>query len=292
MSQTEDTSKKFSKREWFHLIITLSIIQAGVWYISFQYASNASALGYISFAGTLISIILAILAIGYTYGESQQQKNSSATLANQLDSLVKIKDKLESQAGALEDIKLLKVVINEFSTKIESHFKETQLQVNTVNQSINLIAKNFSNPVQKTITINDFFLNAKNYENLYHHLVYLVVAIHINNEIYSPYISNYRFLEILDELQYEKYSFSLGITTQSLMGGCIIANNSMIFSGQYNFHTKFLDQNFINFIKYIIEKIQKNNFQGNESQELFMNLTNKVAELSIIKSNIQPAETA
>ena len=136
MGQIPNTSTwtKFSTREWIHLIITLSIAQAFVWFISLQYANNTSALGYVSFAGTLISIILAVLAIGYTYGESQQQKNSSSTLASQLESLVKIKDKLEIQADALNDIKGLQESLRNFSEKVDIHFNETKQAIGKIDQ--------------------------------------------------------------------------------------------------------------------------------------------------------------
>lgn len=117
---------KFTKREWIHLIITLSIIQAFIWWVSFQFAGNSSALGYVSFAGTLISIILAVLAIGYTYGESHQQKNSSTTLANQIESLVAIKDKLEIQAEALNNINVLKTSLDEFSKNVYGQLESSK----------------------------------------------------------------------------------------------------------------------------------------------------------------------
>lgn len=143
MSQELGTSTptKFSKREWVHLIITLSIAQAFVWFISLQYANNTSALGYVSFAGTLISIILAVLAIGYTYGESQQQKNSSSTLASQLESLVKIKDKLEIQADALKSIETLKGDITDFKVEVIKHFYDTQSKIDFNNLSIQDLIK-------------------------------------------------------------------------------------------------------------------------------------------------------
>lgn len=130
---TENT--KFTKREWIHLIITLSIVQAGIWFVSFVYANNSNALGYISFAGTIISIILAVLAIGYTYGESHQQKNSSITLANQLDSLVKIKDKLEVQTDSLSDIKVLIEFISDFSNKVDNHFLQTNSRIDNFSEN-------------------------------------------------------------------------------------------------------------------------------------------------------------
>lgn len=122
---------KFTKREWIHLIITLSIIQAFIWWVSFQFSNSSNALGYVSFAGTLISIILAVLAIGYTYGESQQQKNSSNTLSTQIDSLIKIKEKLEIQADALIGIKELHNFLGSFDQKIDGHFKETKTKIDT-----------------------------------------------------------------------------------------------------------------------------------------------------------------
>ncbi|MDC4552855.1 hypothetical protein NQ784_18395, partial [Acinetobacter baumannii] len=127
---------KFTKREWLLSIIILLIIEAFIFWVAFQFAGNSSALGYVSFAGTLISIILAVLAIGYTYGESHQQKNSSITLGNQIDSLIKIKERLEVQTNALEDIKILKDSLNEFSEKVESHFNETKVKLNEFNETM------------------------------------------------------------------------------------------------------------------------------------------------------------
>lgn len=131
----------FSKREWIHLIITLSIIQAFIWWVSFQFAGNSSALGYVSFAGTLISIILAVLAIGYTYSESQQQKNSSNALSNQIESLIKIREDLQEQAEALKSIEDLHNSLVSISSKIDGHFQETKHKIDSFND----LAKSFEN---------------------------------------------------------------------------------------------------------------------------------------------------
>ncbi|MHC0019154.1 hypothetical protein ACW2B4_15530, partial [Acinetobacter pittii] len=124
---------KFTTREWILSIIIMLIIEAFIFWVAFQFAGNSSALGYVSFAGTLISIILAVLAIGYTYVESQQQKNSSATFATQLDSLVKIKDKLQIQAEALENIQNLKNDITDFKAEVFDHFSETKNKIESNN---------------------------------------------------------------------------------------------------------------------------------------------------------------
>ncbi len=124
---------KFTTREWILSIIIMLIIEAFIFWVSFQFAGNSSALGYVSFAGTLISIILAVLAIGYTYVESQQQKNSSATFATQLDSLVKIKDKLQIQAEALDNIQNLKNDITDFKAEVFDHFSDTKNKIESNN---------------------------------------------------------------------------------------------------------------------------------------------------------------
>ncbi|EHU1703088.1 hypothetical protein A1Z17_RS05740 [Acinetobacter baumannii] len=132
---------KFTKREWILSIIILLIIEAFIFWVAFQFAGNSSALGYVSFAGTLISIILAVLAIGYTYGESHQQKNSSITLGNQIESLVAIKDKLEIQAEALNDIKFLKSSLENFSEKVDNHFFETNDNLQKVKFDLQVFGK-------------------------------------------------------------------------------------------------------------------------------------------------------
>lgn len=97
-------SRPFTKREWIQLIITLTLIQAFFWYVVFENSQSASALGYVSFAGTLVSIILAVLAIGYTYGESISQKNKGNELANQISTLGSLIEHVEIEARSLEKI--------------------------------------------------------------------------------------------------------------------------------------------------------------------------------------------
>lgn len=163
---------KFTKREWIHLIITLSIIQAFIWWISFQFSDNGSALGYVSFAGTLISIILAVLAIGYTYGESQQQKNSSLTLVNQIEELVKIKDDLKIQADALESIQNLKNDITTFKEEVFNHFFETKNKIESNNGYI-----------QSLINGNESIKTIINVENDGDHIESTIEMVFSKNEI-------------------------------------------------------------------------------------------------------------
>lgn len=82
-------------------------------YLLFIYGGSVKALGYISFAGTLISIILAVIAIGYTYGESIKQKTSSDQLLFEIAGLREIKDKLAGQVSIPENIAEIKTDIKD-----------------------------------------------------------------------------------------------------------------------------------------------------------------------------------
>ncbi|WPP68987.1 hypothetical protein SOI81_11420 [Acinetobacter pittii] len=158
---------KFTTREWILSIIIMLIIEAFIFWVAFQFAGNSSALGYVSFAGTLISIILAVLAIGYTYVESQQQKNSSATFATQLDSLVKIKDKLQIQAEALENIQNLKNDITDFKAEVFDHFSETKNKIESSNGFIKQLIDGGDDEKKILNNIQDSDVNSRLFERMF-----------------------------------------------------------------------------------------------------------------------------
>lgn len=158
---------KFTTREWILSIIIMLIIEAFIFWVAFQFAGNSSALGYVSFAGTLISIILAVLAIGYTYVESQQQKNSSATFATQLDSLVKIKDKLQIQAEALENIQNLKNDITDFKAEVFDHFSETKNKIESNNGFIKQLIDGGDDEKKILNNIQDSDVNSRLFERVF-----------------------------------------------------------------------------------------------------------------------------
>lgn len=75
------------------------IIQAAVW----LYGGNSGALNYISFAGTIISIILAVLAIVYSFVQSISQQTSSEKISSQVEKLISVTNKIETSKEGLSD---------------------------------------------------------------------------------------------------------------------------------------------------------------------------------------------
>lgn len=219
------SGEKFTKREWIHLIITLSIVQGVIWFASFVYANNSNALGYVSFAGTLISIILAILAIGYTYGESHQQKNSSTTLANQIDELVQIKEDLKVQAQALDDIQILRLDLKQYAEKVDHHLINTNNTLGVFTEKLSDVSTHAPPKdgkvedgldgkllFDKLFVSQDFKLNALA-------LIFFVLNFE-NKEFHDSAPVSIKFLESIEGLEIEGYekgalygfSFHLALT--------------------------------------------------------------------------------
>lgn len=132
-------SSSFSKREWWLALILVSVIQGVIWYISFVNAGNQSALGYVSFAGTLISIILAVLAIGYTYGESIGQKNQGDSISSQIGLLSDVVKNIKYESESLTQISQISEELSKFSTKFDHEINNTKNQVHNVSKSIELL---------------------------------------------------------------------------------------------------------------------------------------------------------
>jgi hypothetical protein len=126
---SEKLSKKIETKDWIYLFIISLFLQFIIYYFSFIYGGSVKALGYVSFAGTLISILLAIIAIGYTYGESIKQKTSSDQLLVEIAGLRDIKDKLAGQVGILENIAEIKTDIKDTKDAVSKFDLANQLQI-------------------------------------------------------------------------------------------------------------------------------------------------------------------
>lgn len=123
---SEKSTRKIETKDWVYLFIISFFLQFIIYYFSFIYGGSVKALGYISFAGTLISIILAVIAIGYTYGESIQQKTSSDQLLVEISSLRDIKDKLAGQVYILENIAEIKSAVENTESVVKNIDLEKQ----------------------------------------------------------------------------------------------------------------------------------------------------------------------
>lgn len=128
-----------TNRDWTLVVLLISLIQTFIWYAAFVNAGNGSALNYVSFAGTLISIILAVLAIGYTYGESVSQKSKGDTLATQISALSDVTRGIKIQAESLDEVFVIKSELSEIARRIEEGLMETREKVSGMSNSLDSV---------------------------------------------------------------------------------------------------------------------------------------------------------
>lgn len=117
-------------REWLGLMLISWLILAFAGYAGYVNSPNGSALNYVSFAGTILSIVLAILAIGYTLFDSLSQKAQSDTLVNQLTSLNKVIQNIETQSASLNRL-------DDLSNKLELFSESISDKITTENKKVN-----------------------------------------------------------------------------------------------------------------------------------------------------------
>lgn len=114
----ETSKSNWSNRDWIFISIILVLLQAGIWYVSYIHSPGHNALNYVSFSGTIISIILAIFAIGYTYAESAWEKNKRDGIADQIAILNEVIKNIQIESQSLSSIGK----ISEELTKLSENF--------------------------------------------------------------------------------------------------------------------------------------------------------------------------
>lgn len=80
--------QKLSTREWCLIIAILSLVQFFIHWVAYQFGDSPNALGYVSFAGTLVSIMLGLIAIIYSFVQSISQNNSVVEIRDQVERLI------------------------------------------------------------------------------------------------------------------------------------------------------------------------------------------------------------
>ncbi len=157
----ESEKGRFTTREWIFVFIIASLVQGAVWYISFVNAGNPSALTYVSFAGTLISIILAVLAIGYTYGESVSQKNKSDNVASQIQSLNEVIANVKIETEPLNEIANISNDLKSFHDSFKGEMKRNHDNVNEINKTLSLIKKEYRGGVLEFSNLDEQIIDKK-----------------------------------------------------------------------------------------------------------------------------------
>ena len=79
--------KPFTGREWFLFVALLMVVEFGILEFSYRFASDELVLSHISLVGTIVGILLAVIAIVYGFIQTSSRQSSGETIAAQVQSL-------------------------------------------------------------------------------------------------------------------------------------------------------------------------------------------------------------
>lgn len=139
--------KNFSRREWLMIIAIFLMAEAWILNISYSFNGEQSVINYVSFASTITSLILAVLAIVYGFYQNETGKKSNAALEAHIDAMKKtqgeldifvssVEEQLKSVSGSAEKLEVIGRDLSYSVNKIDDlrgsveHIKEGQRQNN------------------------------------------------------------------------------------------------------------------------------------------------------------------
>lgn len=125
----------FKTREWWMLIVLIIVIQWMIHFWSTKSMTSNEMVSYVSFAGTLVSTILAVLAIIYSFIQSASQQTSSEIISREVyklqdivsavnSSTAKVNDSLERLPGIIEHLEKIPLTVSDSIKQGVSPLKE------------------------------------------------------------------------------------------------------------------------------------------------------------------------
>lgn len=101
MSEDNQGGRAFSNREWLLLIAILLMLEAWILNVSYAFHGEQSVINYVSFASTIASLLLAVIAIIYGYFQADGQQKSATAIASQIDVMRSVQKDLNSSSSSI-----------------------------------------------------------------------------------------------------------------------------------------------------------------------------------------------
>lgn len=123
-------------REWLLIILTLMLIQAAIHYLSRDYSGSSKALEYVSFAGTIVSTMLGLIAIIYAFVQSITNTTAVAEIRSQVNLLIKAGESISRQEKKLEkSVSKIGSATSALGEKLKSHTEIAQTLSDQIQQN-------------------------------------------------------------------------------------------------------------------------------------------------------------
>ena len=207
---SEETKQPWDRTKWLLLIAVLMIVEGFVFYAAMENSNSTSALGYISFAGTVTSIILAVLAIIYGFVQSGLQEKKSEAISRQMERVRDVvNDLTKSKTDLGDEVDKLEHISNGINELLSSH--------SSISTSMEEIQKklNFENltPLTSPVDEKAFFNKIKVMHPVLFAIYYAVHSKGLSDyKDFENYVSDMfnKFTSQREERKNEKYMFLAG----------------------------------------------------------------------------------
>lgn len=100
---SKNNSSRFKSREWILLILLIALVEYVIFFWSNLFGDVEDVVRTVSFAGTIVGIILAVLAIVYSYYQNFAQRRDSQNLATQIEFLRSVIQNVDGSTDTLID---------------------------------------------------------------------------------------------------------------------------------------------------------------------------------------------
>ncbi|WP_338779558.1 hypothetical protein [Metabacillus sp. FJAT-52054] len=114
-----------NERDFFYIVSFLIIVV--IFIVSHRLSDNTDVVAYVGFAGTIVSILLAVIAIIYSFYQSSTYENSTKKLditANKIENITNELSEVAKIGGNIADLKGIVEKIDNTVTNIDSNFYE------------------------------------------------------------------------------------------------------------------------------------------------------------------------
>lgn len=177
-------------REWLFTIAIVILIQFIVQVGALIYSSDNNILNYISFAGTIVSIILATIAIVYSFVQTISQQSSASNISNQVDKLISVVGIIDESKNTIKNsIEHLNKSSEKLDIAIENQTKLTS-KVETISNNFSIEKLTRALNSESTIKNNEHYDTASLSEKIFiaggNALITVAISLHQGTKLKIP----------------------------------------------------------------------------------------------------------
>lgn len=102
-TRTVQKRRVFSRREWLMTIAILLMLEAWILGVGYEFRAEREVIDFVSFAATIASLLLAVIAIIYGFYQSDGQQKSATEIAIQVDAMRTMQGDLNSASAGIAE---------------------------------------------------------------------------------------------------------------------------------------------------------------------------------------------